>query len=105
MAIRRRLSTNARGETTGVSPGTAQLRIAILLDITGSMSDEIEAVKKASAEFVRLSGEDFLDEQLATAIITFTESGYSYRRVVGITCQQLQLSEPHFALSMPALHG
>lgn len=52
---------------------TAQLRILILLDITGSMSGEIRAVKQASAELVRLSGEEFNDVQLAVAIITFTE--------------------------------
>lgn len=51
----------------------ADLRILILLDITGSMGGEIAAVKTASAELVRLSGQEFSGIGLSIAIITFTE--------------------------------
>lgn len=57
----------------------AQLRILILLDITGSMGLEIRAVREATAELVRLSGEKFRDTALAISIITFTESDYGSR--------------------------
>jgi hypothetical protein len=57
----------------------ASLRVLIILDITGSMSNEIEAVKQAVAEMVRLCSEELETAAgaLAFAFITFTEGDHS----------------------------
>jgi hypothetical protein len=57
----------------------ASLRVLIILDITGSMSNEIEAVKQAVAEMVRLCSEQLESAAgaLAFAFITFTEGDKS----------------------------
>ncbi|WIA35205.1 hypothetical protein OEZ86_003668 [Tetradesmus obliquus] len=57
----------------------ASLRVLIILDITGSMSNEIQAVKQAVAEMVRLCSEQLASAAgaLAFAFITFTEGDRS----------------------------
>jgi len=77
--------------THAVQGSDACMRILIILDITGSMSNEIDAVKQAVAEMVDLCSE-LQSPSIAFAFITFTEGDDS-----GCHVSLKETTDPHEA--------